>query len=70
MKLIELTFICQNDKKSINNMVIAKFQLQIESKKADMKEVQESYTTTKASLKEAMRSAVVHLYEAKAMGGA
>ena len=70
MKLIEPTFICQNHNKSINNMVIAKFQLQIESKKADMKEVQESYTTTKANLKEAMRSALVQLDEAKAMGGA
>ena len=51
-------------------MVIAKFQLQIESKEANMKEVQESYTTAKGSLKEAMRNALLQLDEAKAMGGA
>ena len=51
-------------------MVTSKFQLAIESKKADMKEVQESFNSTKASLKEAMRSALLQLDEAKAMGGA
>jgi hypothetical protein len=68
MKLIESTFICQNHNKSINNMVIAKFQLVIENKKADMKEVQESFNNTKAFLKEAQRSSLLQLDEAKAMG--
>jgi hypothetical protein len=68
MKLIESTFICQNHNKSINNMVIAKFQLVIENKQADMKEVQESFNNTKAFLKEAQRSSLLQLDEAKAMG--
>jgi hypothetical protein len=68
MKLIESTFICQNHKKSINNMVIGKFQLVIENKQADMKEVQESFNNTKAFLKEAQRSSLLQLDEAKAMG--
>jgi len=68
MKLIESTFICQNHNKSINKMVIAKFQLVIENKQADMKEVQESFNNTKAFLKEAQRSSLLQLDEAKAMG--
>ena len=68
MKLIESTFICQSHNKSINNMVIAKFQLVIENKQADMKEVQESFNNTKAFLKEAQRSSLLQLDEAKAMG--
>ena len=53
---------------SIYNMVLAKLHLALENNAANMKDVQADFNKVKNAVKEAQRSALLQLDEARAMG--